>query len=185
MWNAAGSQPSAKTPRRGNVEASGERAAPALPDLVSKHPAAKKDEAFSYPQSFMFGDRGAMELSPRLSAAHAALHATEAGLAERYTAAAQTAANLADRYRDPVAKLKEEQAAWRRKHDALVRRKTREVQEANRKAQEQEEKEEQACASSAEGNTDQEGATTPTRDSKVQHRKTKGQGSPCSSPINS
>merc|ERR1719454_1551104 len=68
---------------------------------------------------------------------------TAARIAERYTAAARTAADLAERYRDPVSKLKEDQAQWRRRHDALVRRKERQAQEVEesvkRKAEAEEE----------------------------------------------
>merc|ERR1719454_1652831 len=60
---------------------------------------------------------------------------TAARIAERYTAAARTAADLAERYRDPVSKLKEDQAQWRRKHDALVRKKARGVQGLTREVQ--------------------------------------------------
>jgi Ca2+-binding EF-hand superfamily protein len=66
-----------------------------------------------------------MPLEPSAATQNAAMQA------ERHKIAAQTAENLAERYRDPVAKLKEEQATWRRKHDALVRRKTREMEKLN------------------------------------------------------
>jgi len=68
---------------------------------------------------------GDMPLEPSAATQNAAMQA------ERHKIAAQTAENLAERYRDPVAKLKEEQATWRRKHDALVRRKTREMEKLN------------------------------------------------------
>lgn len=129
MWKSRGNKSATKASQ--GADALAAKAASVLPNFFSKH---------ALPHGSIVA--GADHLDPRLTAAHAALRETEASLAERYTSAARTAADLADRYRDPVAKLKDSQAAWRRKHDALVRRKMRELEvaalEMTQKAKDQE-----------------------------------------------
>jgi len=53
---------------------------------------------------------------------------TAADLSREYSPTAQAAAQMAERYRDPLTRLQDQQAEWRRRHDALAKRRSKKLE---------------------------------------------------------